>query len=98
VPDLNHDAASQKPHRSANGEYCADEVIELASANDRCWHVASFRCGAKVRTLLEVKRTFRARRECVNLTEQSLRLRRSTGIPALPTVKTACSQCDIVPH
>jgi hypothetical protein len=30
--------------------------------------------------------------------EQSLRLRRSTGIPALPTVKTACSQCGIVPH
>jgi hypothetical protein len=24
--------------RSANGEYCADELIELASANDRCWH------------------------------------------------------------
>ena len=24
--------------RSANGEYCADEVIGLASANDRCWH------------------------------------------------------------
>jgi hypothetical protein len=31
--------------------------------------------------------------------EQSLRLRRSsTGIPALPTVKTACSQRGIVPH
>jgi hypothetical protein len=25
-------------------------------------------------------------------------LRRSTGIPALPTVKTACSQRGIVPH
>jgi hypothetical protein len=30
--------------------------------------------------------------------EQSLRLQRSTGIPALPTVKTACSQRGIVPH
>jgi hypothetical protein len=26
-----------------------------------------------------------------------LRLRRSTGIPALPNVKTACSRRDIVP-
>jgi hypothetical protein len=27
--------------RSANDEYCADEVIELASANDRCWHFSA---------------------------------------------------------
>ena len=27
--------------RSANGEYCADEVIGLASANDRCWHFSA---------------------------------------------------------
>ena len=42
--------------RSANG------------GNDRYWHNASFRCGAKVQTLLEVKRTCRERREHTDAT------------------------------
>jgi hypothetical protein len=37
----------------------------------RSWHLASFRCGAKVRTLLEVKRTCQERRECADLTKMT---------------------------
>jgi hypothetical protein len=35
------------------------------------WHLASFRCGAKVQTLLEVKRTCRDRRELVDLAKMT---------------------------
>jgi hypothetical protein len=37
----------------------------------RSWHLASFRCGAKVQTLLEVERTCRDRRRRINLTKMT---------------------------
>ena len=48
---------------------CEEKPCQLGAVHT--WHIASFRCGAKVQTLLEVKRTCRARRECVDLTKMT---------------------------
>jgi hypothetical protein len=52
------------------------KAIPIPPASERCrdfrlWHEAADRCGAKVQTLSEVKRTLWARRERVDLTKMT---------------------------
>jgi hypothetical protein len=57
---FHHQPEAQHPNFPLSTSWQADYPIY--------WHLASFRCGAKVQTLLEVKRTCRDRRHRINPT------------------------------
>ena len=57
-----------------------------AIAHVGLWHLASFRCGAKVQTLLEVKRTYRDRWRRINPTRLTQSGHRSDRNPAVQHV------------